>query len=426
MSVFAKLAQYETFRSFRHRNYRRFYAGNLLSNTGTWIQRIAQDWLVLDLTHSAQSLGLVTALQFGPAIFFSLHGGSLADRFDKRRWVIWTNTVAALCAFAVGALVETGHVTISWIYVIATVLGIASAVQAPIWQTLVHDLVGRADLSNAIALNSTNFNIGRLIGPALSGYLIAAFGTGPSFIINGFTYAASIFALSTMRTSEFFDDTSETRGQVKAGVRAGLTYLRTRRDIIVVLVLVGFAGTFGLNYQMYMALMSRKVFEIQADSFGLLGSCMAVGSVCGALFVARRKVVPTAGLVRILVLAFGCVTALSPLAPTYALYALTLPICGFAALNMLSTANAYVQSTTDAAYRGRIMGVYMLVFIGGTPIGSLSLGWFAENVNVRLAIVLCGTIVTAVAALTLLVHVPVPAAGSLDIDDDGTLESPRG
>lgn len=426
MSVLAKLQHFEMFRSFRHRNYRRFYAGNLMSNTGTWIQRIAQDWLVLDLTHSPQSLGIVTALQFGPAIFFSLHGGALADRFDKRRWVIWTNAVAALCAFAVGILVETGHVTITLIYVIATVLGIASAVQAPIWQTLVHDLVGRADLSNAIALNSTNFNIGRLIGPALSGYLISLFGTGPSFIINGLTYTASIYALATMRTSEFFDDTSATRSQVKAGVRAGLRYLRTRRDIVVVLVLIGCAGTFGLNYQMYMALMSRNVFEIQADSFGLLGSSMALGSITGALIVARRKTAPTAGFVRLLVFAFGCVTAIAPLSPTYAVYAMALPFCGFAALTMLSTANAYVQGTTDAAYRGRIMGVYMLVFIGGTPIGSMSLGWFAENVNVRLAIVLCGVIVATVAAVTMLVPLGRSTPASLELEDDRTLESPRG
>jgi len=425
VSVFAKLQRYETFRSFRHRNYRRFYAGNLMSNTGTWIQRVAQDWLVLDLTHSPQALGIVTSLQFGPAILFSLHGGSLADRFDKRRWVIWTNTVAAACAFAVGILVETHHITIHLIYVIATILGVASAVQAPIWQTLVHDLVGRADLSNAIALNSTNFNIGRLIGPALSGYLISLFGTGPSFLINGTTYAASIYALATMRTSEFFDDSSAARSHVKAGVRAGLSYLRTRRDIIVVLVLIGVSGTFGLNYQMYMALMSRNVFDIQADSFGLLGSCMAIGSITGALFVARRKVTPTAGFVRLLVLTFGCITALGSLSPTYLSYALALPICGFAALAMLSSANAYVQGTTDPAYRGRVMGVYMLVFIGGTPIGSLSLGWVAENVSVRLAIFGCGAIVAVVALATLLIPIARITPAGPEVEEDGSLESPR-
>ncbi len=425
MSVLANLQRYETFRSFRHRNYRRFYAGNLMSNTGTWIQRVAQDWLVLDLTHSPQALGIVTSLQFGPAILFSLQGGSLADRFDKRLWVIWTNAVAALCAFSVGFLVETHQITIQLIYIIATVLGVASALQAPIWQTLVHDLVGRTDLSNAIALNSTNFNIGRLIGPALSGYLITYFGTGPSFLINGATYAASIYALGTMRKDEFFDDSTAARSQVKSGVRPGLTYLRTRRDIIVVLILIGTAGTFGLNYQMYMALMSRNVFHIEADSFGLLGSCMAIGSVTGALFVARRRLAPTAAFVRVLVLTFGVITAVAGLAPTYTWYALALPICGFAALTMLSSANAYVQGTTDPAYRGRVMGVYMLVFIGGTPIGSLSLGWVAENISVRLAIVSCGSIVAGVAALTLLIPLSRMQATLPDVEDDASLESPR-
>lgn len=405
MSILSRLQHYDTFRSFRHRNYRRFYMGNLMSNTGTWIQRVAQDWLVLDLTHSPQALGIVTSLQFGPAILFSLPGGSLADRFDKRRWVIWTNAVAALCALAVGVLVETGHITIGLIYAIATVLGVASAVQAPIWQTLVHDLVGAADLSNAIALNSTNFNIGRLIGPALSGFLISRFGTGPSFLINAASYAASLYALTSMRPAEFFLEAPASRTHTESGVRAGLRYVRTRADILVILVLIGFAGTFGLNYQMFMALMSRDVFDIQADSFGLLGSCMAVGSISGALFVARRKHAPTARFVQFLVLAFGTITGLAGLAPTYGIYALMLPICGLGALTMLSSANAYVQGTTDAAFRGRVMGVYMLVFIGGTPIGSMSLGWFAEHVSVRLAIVGCGSIVALVALLTLLVPV---------------------
>ncbi len=416
------LQRYDTFRSFKHRNYRRFYAGNLLSNTGTWIQRVAQDWLVLDLTHSPTALGVVTSLQFGPAIFFSLHGGSLADRFDKQRWILATNAVSAGCAFGVGALVQTGHMTINWMYLLAVILGIASAIQAPIWQTFVHDLVGRADLPNAIALNSTNFNIGRLIGPALSGYLISLFGTGPSFLVNGATYAASIYAIATMRKSEFFANGS-TDTHTQAGVLAGLRYLRTRSDIIVMLVLIFFAGTFGLNYQMFMALMSRNVFGVQADSFGLLGSVMAIGSVSGALFVAQRKLAPTARFVQGLVLVFGTVTATAGLAPTYGFYALALPFCGFAALTMLSSANAYVQSTSEPAYRGRVMGVYMLVFIGGTPIGSMSLGWFAENVNVRLAVVLCGAIVAVVAALSLIIPTTRAYTAPMLVEEDASIES---
>lgn len=403
MSLLSRIGSRDTFRSLRHHNYRRFYAGNLLSNTGSWMQRIAQDWLVLDLTHSPTALGIVTGLQFGPAILFSLHGGALADRFDKRRWIIWTNTMAALCALAVGLLVVSDQITVTHVYVIATILGVASALQGPIWQTFVHDLVGEDDLPNAIALNSTNFNIGRLIGPALSGYLIAAFGTGPSFLINAASYGAAIAALATLRQDELFRH-ERTGAPAADGIRAGLAYLRSRRDILVVLALIGTAGTFGLNNQMFMALMCRNVFDMQADSFGLLGSVLAVGSISGALVTARRVAAPTTLLVQRLVLLFGVVTAAAGLAPSYAVYAALLPLCGFSALLMLSTANAFVQSTTDPDFRGRVMGVYMLVFIGGTPVGSLSLGWIAEHLGVRVGVVGFGAVVAVVAAASLLLR----------------------
>lgn len=403
MSLLSRVGTRETFRSFRHANYRRFYVGNLLSNTGSWMQRIAQDWLVLDLTHSPTALGIVTGLQFGPAILFSLHGGALADRFDKRRWIIWTNTVAALCALAVGLLVVTDHITVMHVYVIATVLGVVSAVQAPIWQTFVHDLVGEADLPNAIALNSTNFNIGRLVGPALSGYLIALFGTGPSFLINAASYGASIAALATLRRDALFTRARSSSGPAD-GIRAGLAYLRGRRDILIVLALIGTAGTFGLNNQMFMALMCRNVFRVEADSFGMLGSALAVGSITGALVTARRRKAPSAHLVQRLVLFFGLVTAAAGLAPSYGVYAALLPLTGFSALLMLSTANAFVQGTTDPDFRGRVMGVYMLVFIGGTPVGSLSLGWIAEHIGVRAGVVGFGSVVALVAALSLLLR----------------------
>ena len=416
MSFLSRLAASDTFRSFRHANYRRFYAGNLLSNTGSWMQRIAQDWLVLDLTNSPQALGLVTALQFGPAILFSLHGGSLADRFDKRRWIIGTNAVAALSALVLGLLVVTDTVHVAHVYALAVVLGVAGAVQAPIWQAFVHDLVGPADLPNAIALNSTNFNIGRLLGPALSGYLIALFGTGPSFLLNGISYAASILALATMRTDALYGvERDATAGPAPDGVRAGLAYLRTRADVLVILALISVAGTFGLNNQMFMALMSRNVFGLEADSFGLLGSTLAVGSITGALATARFRGRLTARRVQFLVLGFGGVTTLAGLMPSYAWYAALLPLTGFSALMMLASANAFVQGTTDPAYRGRVMGVYMLVFIGGTPIGSLSLGWIAEHLGVRVGVSGFGAVVAVAAALTLLLpRTRLATAGGMD------------
>lgn len=399
MSIFSSLAQFDTFRSFKHRNYRLFYAGNLLSNTGSWVQRVAQDWLALELTHSGTALGIVTALQFGPAIVFSLHGGRLADRFSKRRLIVWTNAMSAATAAVIGVMVLSSSITINWLYALALLTGVAGAIQAPIWQTFVHDLVGMDDLPNAIALNSTNFNIGRLIGPAISGYLIALFGTGPSFLLNAASYGFSIAALFVMREDELFPPIPFD-ADADGSIRAGLRYLRTRPDVIRILVLIATAGTFGLNYQMFMALMAKDEFHRTADSFGLLGSVMAIGSVSGALFVARRKIRPTARFVHTLVLAFGVVTALAGLAPTYATYMAALPFCGFTALTMLSSANAYVQSTIEPEFRGRVMGVYMLVFLGGTPVGSPVIGWLAEAVNARASILFGGGIVVLVALTT--------------------------
>ena len=401
MSVLSRLGERTTFRSFSHRNYRLFYAGNLASNTGTWIQRVAQDWLALELTHSPAALGVVTSLQFGPAIFFSLHGGQLADRVDKRRLLTWTNIVSGLASFAIGLLVVTDSATINWVYLLATILGIASALNSPVWQNFVPDLVGRDHLPNAIALNSMNFNIGRLIGPALSGYLITLFGTGPSFFINALSYVGVVWTMARMDPLEYYAQERRTEGD--GTIREGLRYLRTRGDVIRIMVLVSFSGTFGLNYQMFTALMARDVFGRSADSFGLLGTFIAVGSVSGALLIARRTKPPTVRFVNVLVVVFALVTTASALAPSFVLYSLALPLCGFTALSMLSAANAYVQGNVLPAFRGRVMGVYMLVFIGGTPIGSMFVGTVSEAYSPRLAIFLCGAFVVLVAIGTALV-----------------------
>lgn len=368
------------------------------------MQRVAQDWLALELTNSATALGVVTALQFGPALFFSLQGGRLADRFNKRRLILWTNLANATTALLIGVLVMTGTITIEWLYLLALAAGIIGAIQAPVWQTFVHDLVGPDDMQNAIALNSTNFNIGRLIGPAISGVLIAAFGTGPSFIINAVSFGFSIAALAVMRESELFSFPAPPADS-DGSIRAGFRYLRSRADVLSVLVIIAAAGTFGLNFQMFMALMAKQEFQKTADAFGLLGSVMAVGSVAGALAVARRTESPTVKRVHGLALAFSLVTVMTGFAPTYEVYLLALPMCGFTALAMLATANSYVQSTTPGEYRGRVMGVYMFVFIGGTPLGSLVVGWLAEAVSPRVSIIVSGGIVAVVALVTLLVPV---------------------
>ena len=377
-------------RSFRHRNYRILFPANAASNIGTWAQRVAQDWLILQLTNNSGTyLGLVTAVQFAPVLFFSLHGGALADRVNKRKLLIATNLVGALSAIGLGLLVLAGHVKIWHVFFFALTLGISSAVDAPIRQSFTSEIVGHSDIANAVSLNSANFNAGRLVGPALSGFLIARFDTGPSFLINGFTYLFVIVALLLMRESDFFiQEKKETLGTV----REGLAYALARPDLYVVMLVVFFVATFGLNMQIFNALMATKEFGKGPASYGLLGTFVAIGSFSGALFSARlekyrRTIVVIKGGV-----AFSIAITVLSIVPTYLLYAIWLPFVGFSALTMLITANSLIQVNSDPAIRGRVSGIYLLIFMGGTPFGSPLIGWLAEILGVRQTIALCGLI----------------------------------
>jgi len=377
-------------RSFRHRNYRILFPANAASNIGTWAQRVAQDWLILQLTNNSGTyLGLVTAVQFAPVLFFSLHGGALADRVNKRKLLIATNLVGALSAIGLGLLVLAGHVKIWHVFFFALTLGISSAVDAPIRQSFTSEIVGHSDIANAVSLNSANFNAGRLVGPALSGFLIARFDTGPSFLINGLTYLFVIVALLLMRESEFFiQEKKETLGTV----REGLAYALARPDLYVVMLVVFFVATFGLNMQIFNALMATKEFGKGPASYGLLGTFVAIGSFSGALFSARlekyrRTIVVIKGGV-----AFSIAITVLSIVPTYLLYAIWLPFVGFSALTMLITANSLIQVNSDPAIRGRVSGIYLLIFMGGTPFGSPLIGWLAEILGVRQTIALCGLI----------------------------------
>jgi MFS family permease len=241
-----KVDENGNWRSFRHRNFRILFPANALSNIGTWAQRVAQDWLVLELTdNNGFYLGLVTAIQFAPVLLFSLQGGAMADRIDKRKLLIWTNVVAALACYALGILVVTDVIQLWHVFVCAAVLGISSALDAPIRQSFTAEIVGHSDVANAVSLNSANFNAGRLVGPALSGFLIARFDTGPSFLINATTYLFVILALLIMRSSDFFIQKKE---ETLGTIREGLRYAQARPDLYVVMALVFFAATFGLNF----------------------------------------------------------------------------------------------------------------------------------------------------------------------------------
>jgi len=377
-------------RSFRHRNYRILFPANTVSNIGSWAQRIAQDWLVLELTdNNGTYLGLVTAVQFAPVLFFSLHGGKFADRFNKRRVLILTNIVGGAASLALGVLVMTGLIELWHVFVLAAILGISTAIDAPVRQSFTTEVVGQTDLPNAVSLNSANFNAGRLIGPAISGGLIAAFGTGPSFIVNGLSYFFVIAALMNLNEKAFFH---LDRPKSDGSIREGIAYAKARPDIYVVMLMVFFLATFGLNFQIFNALMATQEFGLGPASFGLMGTFIAIGSLSGAIGSARLERFRNTKFVIKGGIAFSISIMVLSIIPNYSLYILWLPICGVTALTTLVSANSIVQTSTDPAIRGRVMGLYLLIFMGGTPFGSPLIGTTTELIGIRPTIVLCGGI----------------------------------
>ncbi len=384
-------------RSFRHRNYRILFPANTVSNIGSWAQRIAQDWLVLELTdNNGTYLGLVTAVQFAPVLFFSLHGGKFADRFNKRKVLILTNIMGGAASLGLGVLVITDLIALWHVFALAAVLGISTAIDAPVRQAFTTEVVGQSDLPNAVSLNSANFNAGRLVGPAISGGLIAAFGTGPSFIVNGLSYFFVIAALLNLNEKAFFH---LDRPKSDGSIREGIAYAKARPDIYVVMLMVFFLATFGLNFQIFNALMATQEFGLGPASFGLMGTFIAIGSLSGAIGSARlerfrnTKFVIKGGIL------FSISIMVLSIIPSYTLYILWLPICGLTALTTLVSANSIVQTSTDPAIRGRVMGLYLLIFMGGTPFGSPLIGTATELLGIRPTIALCGGISLAASVI---------------------------
>ena len=377
-------------RSFRHRNYRILFPANALSNIGSWAQRIAQDWLVLELTdNNGTYLGLVTAVQFAPVLLFSLHGGKLADRFNKRKVLVLTNILGGSASLGLGALVITEHIQLWHVFALAAVLGISTAIDAPVRQSFTTEVVGQTDLPNAVSLNSANFNAGRLVGPAVSGALIAAFGTGPSFIVNGLSYFFVIAALLNLNEKAFFH---QDRAKSDGNIREGLAYAKARPDIYVVMLMVFFLATFGLNFQIFNALMATQEFKLGPASFGLMGTFIAIGSLTGAIGSARLERFRNTKFVIRGGIAFSTTIIVLSVLPNYISYVIWLPICGLTALTTLVSANSIVQTSTDPAIRGRVMGLYLLIFMGGTPFGSPLIGTSTELIGIRPTIALCGGI----------------------------------
>jgi len=372
------------FRALSVRNYRLYFTGQVLSNTGTWMQRVAQDWLVLDLSGtSGVALGITTGLQFLPYLLFSLWGGTLADRFDRRRLIIWTQSIMGLLALALGAVTLTGSATVHLVFVFAFLLGCASAVDNPARQAFVNEIVGPDDLHNAIALNSASFNLARLGGPALAGVMVALLGSGWVFILNAASFGVTILALLLMRARELFPQIRRS-GAVK--LVAGLRYVKVRRELILVLSLAFGVATFGLNYQMTMALMARQQFALGAEAFGLMSTALAVGALAGSLLSARRTSIPLR-LVLASAVAFGAVEIVVGMSPTYWTMLLVLPFAGILAMTFTTSAQSFLQTHSEDWVRGRVMGIYTLVFFGGTPIGAPVIGWAADRFGPRSGLV---------------------------------------
>ena len=373
------------FRSLAGINYRLWFAGALVSNIGTWMQRTAQDWVVLtELTdHDAAAVGIVMALQLGPQLLLVPWSGLIADRFDKRRILIATQVVMAGLGIGLGVLVVSGAATLPLVYVFALALGITSAIDAPARQAFVSELVSEEDLPNAVALNSASFNGARLIGPAAAGLLTVAVGAGWVFLINGVTFAATLVSLVMLRRDQLRTAPRAPRGPGQ--LLEGLRYVRTRPDILVIMLVVFIVGTFGLNFPIFVATMSTTIFNHGAGEFGLLSSILAIGSVTGALLAARREK-PRLGVIFVAAGAFGASCILAALAPTYPTFALTLVLVGFTSITLLTTANATVQTTTAPAMRGRVMAIYIAIFMGGTPIGAPLVGLVANLAGPRWAL----------------------------------------
>ncbi|MFC5997875.1 MFS transporter [Quadrisphaera sp. GCM10027208] len=388
-----------TFRSLHVYNYRLWASGAIVSNTGTWMQRVAQDWLVLTVLtqNSGVAVGITTGLQFLPMLLLSPVAGLLADRLPQRRLLMATQALMGLWGLLLGLLVITDTAQLWHVYVLATLLGVTSAIDSPARQTFVAAMVPKEMLPNAVGLNSASFHAGRLIGPALAGALIAALGsTGPVFLINAVSFAATVVALMLMRPAELFPMERASKG--RGAIREGLRYVRGRPDIMLIMFIVGMVGTFGLNFQLTTALMARLEFDKDAGGYGLLGSIMAIGSLAGALIAARRER-PRLRLVVGATAAFGVAATAASVMPTYELFALSLIPVGLASLTLMTAANATVQMSTAPEMRGRVMALYMAIFMGGTPVGAPIVGWVGEVFGARWTIAVGGLVSLAVAGV---------------------------
>ncbi|MDR3765300.1 MAG: MFS transporter [Acidobacteriota bacterium] len=371
-----------TFRSLRSFNFRLWTAGALISNAGTWIQRVAQDWLVLtQLTHhNASALGIVMGLQFAPQLLFLPWTGLAADRLNQRKLLMLTQATMGVLALLLGVLTITGLIRLWHVYVFAFLSGAGAALDAPVRQTFIAEMVGDEDLPNAVALNSTSFNAGQMIGPAIAGLLIAKTGIGWAFLLNGLSFAAVLLSMSFFRLPEL--RTSVRAHRTTSGFLEGFRYVWKRQELRAILVMLFLIGTFGFNFPIFISTMAVNVFHSDARAFGLLSSIMAIGSLSGALFAASRKRPGLASL-SMGAGAFGMGCTLAALAPGYGCFAAALAFCGASMLTFANGTNSIMQLSTDPTMRGRVMALRVGVALGGMTIGAPMAGWVANHFGPR-------------------------------------------
>jgi MFS family permease len=378
------------------------------------MQRVAQDWLVLELTHnSGSALGITTGLQFLPLLLFSLWGGVIADRYSKRGILMLTQAAMGGLALLLGVLALTGSVQIWQVYLLAFALGMVTVVDNPTRQAFAVEMVGADGMANAIALNSAVFNLARIAGPAVAGLVIGLAGTPAAFLINAASYGAVLIGLKLMRPEELHQAKRAPRGSGQ--LREALSYVRARPSLWMPLILLFFVSTFGMNFQVTTALMSRTVFHTGASAFGLASAAFALGALGGALLAARRGR-PTLRLLLATSFAFSIFEIVTGMVPSYLAFVLALVPTGVAVLTFTTAANSSTQLNTAAEMRGRVMGLYMLVFLGGTPLGSPLAGWVAEVAGARVSMIAGGVIsmVATVAITALLARNGFVRVGSYD------------
>ncbi len=386
------------FSSFENYNYRLFWSGQLLSRMGSWISRVAQAWLVLQLTGSSFQLGLVTALQSLPITFLALFGGVLADRFPKRPVLIITQSIMAVDSLIIAVLITTHQIQIWHLYILASLLGLATAFDNPTRQAFVSEMVGPENLPNAIALNSSLFNAARIVGPAIGGVLIAAFTIDIPFYIDAVSFLAVIAGLILMRPAEFHDVPVPVRGPVFTRMREGVAYAMQTPAVLMPLMMLAFIGTFGYNFTVILPLIAKYVLGIGALGFGGLTTSIGIGALTGALTIAYLNR-PSERFLLIAATSFTLLLGLLALSTRLPLTIAILLILGFASISYTATTNTRIQMTAPSPLRGRVMSLYILLNAGMTPVGALAIGTLADQFNVRLAVgVMTGLCAIGVAA----------------------------